>query len=358
MSFNFPFLGLVRIFLFPLSFIYFAIIWCRNRLYDNGILKSVSFNLPVICIGNLSTGGTGKSPMVEYLVRSLKNEVKVATLSRGYKRKTKGYAMADENSTALDIGDEPMLFHIKFPDIAVTVGEERLEAIPQLLHDRPDTGVIILDDAFQHRAVKAGYNILLVDCNNLFTRDWYLPTGNLRDERKNYKRADLVIITKCPPQMTRTQMERTEKEISPLPNQRLFYATIRYSLPYHIFTKETFQLDSNLEVLLITGIANPAPLKKYLQVHTAAYYQLNFNDHQIFTIDDLKDIIKRFDDIQSDSKIILTTEKDAVRLTKFSNALTGLPLYVIPIEHEFLFGGGQQFNTLVKTFIHNFNYTS
>lgn len=357
MNFNFPLLSTIRMLLFPFSFIYFAVIWCRNRLYDTNIFKSASFNIPVICVGNLSTGGTGKSPMVEYLVRCLKDDVRVATLSRGYKRKTKGYAMADENSTALEIGDEPMLFHVKFPDIAVTVGEERLEAIPQLLHDRPDTAVIILDDAFQHRAVKAGYNILLVDCNNLFTRDWYLPTGDLRDERKSYKRAHLIIITKCPPEMTRKQMDDIEKEISPLPYQHLFYSTIRYGLPYHIFTRELFQLNNNLEVLLVTGVANPGPLNKYLQEKTAACYQLNFNDHQIFTIDDLKDIIKKFDSIEATSRIILTTEKDAVRLTKFSNALTGVPLYVIPIEHEFLFKGGQQFNNLVKAFIHNFNYT-
>ncbi len=358
MNSNFPLLGTIRMLLFPFSFIYFAVIWCRNRLYDVNFFKSASFNLPVICVGNLSTGGTGKSPMVEYLVRSLKDELSVATLSRGYKRKTKGYAMADANSTALEIGDEPMLFHLKFPDIAVTVGEERLEAIPQLLHDRPDTSVIILDDAFQHRTVKAGYNILLVDCNCLFTRDWYLPTGNLRDERSSYKRADLIVITKCPPQTTREQMESIKTEISPLPHQHLFYSSINYGQPYHIFTTELFQLHKKLEVLLVTGIANPGPLKKYLQEKTAAYYQINFNDHQIFTIDDLKDIIKRFNDIESTSKIVLTTEKDAVRLTKFSKALDGLPLYVIPIEHEFLSKGGQQFNSLVKSFIHNFNYTS
>ncbi len=357
MNSNFPLLGTIRVLLFPFSFIYFAVIWCRNRLYDTNIFKSASFNLPVICIGNLSTGGTGKSPMVEYLVRSLKDDVSVATLSRGYKRKTKGYALADANSTALEIGDEPMLFHIKFPDIAVTVGEERLEAIPQLLHDRPDTSVIILDDAFQHRAVKAGYNILLVDYNNLFTRDWYLPTGDLRDERSSYKRADIIVITKCPPQTTQQQFENIEIEIAPLPHQHLFYSAISYGLPYHIFTRELFPLNNKLEVLLVTGIANPAPLKKYLQEKTAAYYQLNFSDHQIFTIDDLKDIIEKFNSIEATFKMVLTTEKDAVRLTKFSNALTNLPLYVIPIEHEFLFKGGQQFNNLVKTFIHNFNYT-
>lgn len=358
MNFNFPLIGPIRMLLFPFSFLYFAVIWCRNLLYDKNILKSASFNLPVICVGNLSTGGTGKSPMVEYLVRRLKDDVRVATLSRGYKRKTKGYAMADDNSTALEIGDEPMLFHLKFPDVAVTVGEERLEAIPQLLHDRPDTGVIILDDAFQHRAVRAGYNILLVDYNNLFTRDWYLPTGDLRDEKKSYKRADIIVVTKCPPGMKSKARETIVAELNVLPHQSIFFASIKYGSPYHIYSRQEFQITETVEVLLVTGIANPGPLKKYLQDKTQTYYELNFSDHQIFTIDDLKEIINKFENIQSSSKIILTTEKDAVRLTKFANVLEDLPLYVIPIEHEFLFNGGRHFNDRVNSFIHNFNYSS
>lgn len=354
MNFNFPLLGTVRMLLFPFSFLYYAGIWFRNRLYDAKILKSSSFNLPIICVGNLSVGGTGKSPMVEYLVRLLKEQFAVATLSRGYKRKTKGYALANENSTALDVGDEPMLFHIRFPDVAVTVGEQRLEAIPQLLHDRPQTNVIILDDAFQHRAVVAGLNILLVDCNNLFTRDWYLPTGDLRDEKKSYHRAHLIVITKCRADMTIEEKEEITAEIAPLANQHLFFSTIRYGIPYHIVSKEQSSLSKEVEVLLVTGIANPDPLKRFLEENSARYHQLSYNDHQIFTIDDLKDIIKKFDNIEADPKIILTTEKDAVRLTKFENVLKDLPLYVIPIQHEFLFHAAGQFNKLVQGFIHNF----
>ncbi|MGB5028144.1 MAG: tetraacyldisaccharide 4'-kinase, partial [Chitinophagaceae bacterium] len=167
------FLKSFRILLLPFALLYWLGIAIRNWLYDKRILESTSFGLPLICVGNLSVGGTGKSPMVEYLVANLKNKFKVATLSRGYKRKTRGYAMADEKTTALEIGDEPMQFHLKFPEVPVAVGEERILAIPQLLHDRPETKVIILDDAFQHRTVKAGLNILLTDYNNLFTRDFY-----------------------------------------------------------------------------------------------------------------------------------------------------------------------------------------
>lgn len=354
MNFNFPLLRTVRMLLFPFSFIYYAVIWCRNKLYDTKIFKSASFNLPIICVGNLSVGGTGKSPMVEYLVRLLKDEFAVATLSRGYKRKTRGYALANENSTALEIGDEPMLFHIRFPDVAVSVGEERLEAIPQLLHDRPDTKVIILDDAFQHRSVTAGYNILLVDCNNLFTRDWYLPTGDLRDEKRSYRRADIIVITKCRRDMTVEEKKKITIEIEPLAHQHIFFSTIRYGIPYHIVTRDQHPVTEQVEVLLVTGIANPGPLKKFLDVNAATYYQLTFSDHQIFTIDDLKNIIERFDSMEADTKMILTTEKDAVRLAKFESVLKNLPLYVIPISHEFLFNAAGQFNKLVQNFIHNF----
>src|SRR4030095_6849080 len=193
------FLKTFRILLFPLAIIYWLIIFIRNKFYDLKIFGSATFGMPVICVGNLSVGGTGKSPMVEFLVRNLKDDFKVATLSRGYKRKTKGYALANENSSALEVGDEPMQFKLKFPAVPVAVGEERLDAISQLLHDRPETQCIILDDAFQHRAIIAGLNILLTDQKNLFTRDFYLPTGDLRDLKSSYKRAEIIVVTKCDP---------------------------------------------------------------------------------------------------------------------------------------------------------------
>ena len=358
MNFNFPLIGAVRMLLFPFSLIYYLGIWIRNRLYDKEILKSTSFNFPIICVGNIAVGGTGKSPMVEYLVRMLKDEYAVATLSRGYKRKTKGYALANERSTALEIGDEPMQFHLKFPDVAVCVGEERVYAIPQLLHDRPDTNVIILDDAFQHRVIRAGLNILLVECSNLFTRDWYLPTGDLRDEKKSAKRADIVIITKNDPQLSEKEKEHVISEIQLLEDQQVFFSTISYGHPYHITTRQETCIKDDMEVLLVTGIANPAPLKRLLQESAAAYYQLSFNDHHIFTIDDLKDIIKRFENIAAGTKIIVTTEKDAVRLSKFESQLKDLPLFVMPIEHQFLFNEAPMFNDLIKAFIAKFKQTT
>jgi tetraacyldisaccharide 4'-kinase len=323
-------------------------------LYDQQVLRSTSFNIPLICVGNLSAGGTGKSPMVEFLLKKLHNNWKTAVLSRGYKRKTKGYALARPGTNALEIGDEPMQFHIKFPDVSIAVGEERIVAIPQLLHDKPETQVIILDDAFQHRAVKAGINIVLTDYSNLFTRDWFLPTGDLRDEKSSYKRAELLIVTKCPPSLSEEEKQELEKEIRPLAHQRLFFSSIRYGQPYHIITKEPIQLAPELEVLLVSGIANPEPLKKYLHEVAETYYELLYSDHHIFSIDDLKEIQKKFSQIQASQKLIITTEKDAVRLIKFEQQLQDLPLYVLPIEVQFLFGEEPVFTELMTNFITGF----
>jgi tetraacyldisaccharide 4'-kinase len=278
----------------------------------------------------------------------------VATLSRGYKRKTKGYALANESSTALEIGDEPMQFHQKFPDVPVAVGEKRIEAIPQLLHDRPETGVIVLDDAFQHRSVKAGLNIVLTDYNNLFTRDFYLPTGDLRDLKSSYKRAEIIIVTKCRPELSADEKQKLIKEIKPLPHQQIFFTAIQYGELYHLTNGKKHELDAATEVLLITGIANPRPLKKMLEAHSSSYHMLQYSDHHIFSIDDLREIKKRFEIMNTANKILLTTEKDAVRLVKFNTDIASLPLYVIPVQHRFLFNEGTLFDTIVLDFINNF----
>ncbi len=354
MNFNTIFIRSFRILLLPFALLYGLIITVRNWLFDKKIIKSATFNFPLICVGNLSVGGTGKSPMVEYLIAALKDDYTLATLSRGYKRKTKGYALANENTTALEIGDEPMQFHTKFPDVAVSVGEERLVAIPQLLHDRPDTQAIILDDAFQHRYVNAGLNILLTDCSNLFYNDWFLPSGDLRDQRKSYKRAQIIVVTKCPPGMSEEERNKIRKRISLSSTQRLFFTSLQYRKPYHILTQQMVSLTQQTQVLLVCGIANPAPLKKYLADCTAAYEEMLYNDHHIFTIDDLKKIRQRFDEMAGDYKVIITTEKDAVRLHKFAEELAGLPLCVLPINPKFLFGEEDKFIALVRTFIDSY----
>ena len=354
MNFNVPLLKPIRILLFPFSVLYALVVLIRNLLYDKKILSSTSFNLPLISVGNLSIGGTGKSPMVEWLVAHLKNEFRIAVLSRGYKRKTKGYALANANSTALEIGDEPMQFHSKFPDVPIAVGEERIVAIPQLLHDRPETQAVILDDAFQHRAIQPGLNILLTDYNNLYTRDWFLPTGDLRDGPTSSKRAKVIMVTKCPKELTSSEQAAIKTEIAPSADQSVFFTSLQYGQPYHIIEKNQELITSEHEVLLVTGIANPRSIKQYLLDQTDTYYEMTYGDHHIFTIDDLRDIKKRFSAMSAEKKMIITTEKDAVRLVKFEQELRQVPMYVLPIGHHFLNGEAQSFLHLIVNFIRTF----
>jgi tetraacyldisaccharide 4'-kinase len=332
-----------RFLLLPFSLVYWLGIGIRNWLYDRQILKSSSFGLPIVCVGNLVAGGTGKSPMVEYLVDRLRPMRRVATLSRGYKRKTKGYALANPNTTALEIGDEPMQFHLKFPEVAVAVGESRLEAIPQLLHDRPETEIIILDDAFQHRAIRAGLNILLTEREQLYTRDFFLPVGNLRDQKKSAGRAHMIIVTKCDPGMEEQEREIVIRELSPARGQDVFFTTLDYGKPFHILRRDAIDLSSQPGILLVTGIANPAPLQRYITKHGKRVDTMHYSDHHIYTIDDLKEIKKRFEKLEASEKIIVSTEKDAVRLYKFQGELESMPVYILPVKHRFLFNDEQRF---------------
>jgi len=236
----------------------------------------------------------------------------------------------------------------------VAVGEERVVAIPQLLHDKPDTQLILLDDAFQHRWVKAGFNILLTDYNNLFTRDWFLPTGDLRDLPKSARRADIIVVTKCAPDISLAEKSHVIREIKPRPHQQIFFTAISYGIPYQVITREPWIPNKEAEVLLVTGIANPGALKKHLEENFNGYDELAYNDHHIFTIDDLNYILKKFNQIESTDKILLTTEKDAVRLQKFSQQLRGLPFFVMPIQPVFMFNEENQFTRLITTFIQEF----
>lgn len=357
MNFNTLFLKSFRVLLLPIAILYGLVIMIRNLCFDKKWLESAHFNFPLICVGNLAVGGTGKSPMVEYLVALLGNHFEIATLSRGYKRKTKGYALANEHTTALEIGDEPMQFYLKHPNIAVAVGEERLVAIPHLLQDKPNLQAIILDDAFQHRTVNAGFNILLTEYSNLYSNDFFLPTGDLRDERASAKRAQIIVVTKCSPDLSEEKKAGILRELKPSPAQRVFFTTIHYGIPYHICdVAEKCIITQEDEVLLVCGIANPKPLKDYLLNNTHAYYQQDYSDHHIFSIDDLNDIIKKFEAISYKEKLILTTEKDAVRLIKFREQLINIPLYVMPIRHRFLFDEGSQFDELVVNFIRYFSF--
>ena len=340
----------------PFSLLYGIILIIRNWLFDKNYLKSSAFNFPIICVGNLAVGGTGKTPMVEYLIRILANDYRIATLSRGYKRKTRGFGIANDTTTALEIGDEPMQFHMKYPSTIVAVGEERLVAIPQLLQERPNTQVIILDDAFQHRTVRAGLNILLTERKNLYSRDLLMPAGDLRDTRTSAKRAQIIIVTKCRQALSIQKRDSIIKELRPKANQSVFFTEIVYGQPYHLFSKATYSLQTDMDMLLVCGIASPKPLKEYLTAIVRTYDMLRFPDHHIFSIDDLEEIKKQFEKLRSSNKIILTTEKDSVRLLKFENELKTYPIYVLPIEHQFLFNDADRFYGLVKGYLDTFYF--
>lgn len=336
--------------------LYGLVMWIRNRFYDKGLLTAVEFDLPVIAAGNLSVGGTGKTPHVEYMIRLLKDHFKVATLSRGYNRRTSGYILADETSSAADIGDEPMQFHSKFPDIKVCVGEERMLAIPQLLGDEPDTQVVLLDDAFQHRSIKPGLNIMITDYSRLFTRDYVVPFGRLREGRPGYQRADCIIVSKCPPNMTVTEKQALEKEINPLPHQRLFFTTLQYGALTDMITNQPVEVPASATVLLACGIARPEPLVEELRKRFDQVYLLSFPDHYYYTEKDIAKIKKECSDLPGTNKFVITTEKDAVRLQLLKGALAeqNLQMAVMPVEITFLFGEAPLFNNFIFDYINRY----
>ncbi len=356
MNSNAFFLRSFRVLLIPIALLYGIVIIIRNWLYTKEIISSIEFNLPVICVGNLTFGGTGKSPMIETILSFTNQHYKMATLSRGYKRKTKGFVIVDDTITSLEIGDEPMQFYLKFPQVTIAVAENRIIGIPLLLQDKNNIDAILLDDALQHRKIKAGYNILLTDYSNPFYHDYFLPTGDLRDQKSSYKRSHIIVVTKCPLQLSIKEKENILYHIQPQLWQKVFFTSIQYGAPYHLFdTKKEITLHIDTEILLVCGIANPKPLKDYLQKTVHSYSQLLFADHHIFTIDEINHIQEQLHKINSTHKIILTTEKDAVRLTKFKSILQDVPIYVIPIQHHFLFNTYDEFKKIILHFIQSFH---
>ncbi len=302
-------------------------------------MKSTEFDVPIILVGNLSTGGTGKTPHVEYILRLLKDQKQVATLSRGYGRKTPGFIQANDEHTAKNIGDEPLQFYTKFkPQVNVFVEANRVMGVIRIMSNEPDTEVIVLDDAYQHRAIKAGKSILLTEYNKPFYEDYILPVGNLRERRAEYKRADIVIITKCPDELSEDEMHNIKQRIKPYDYQQVYFSKIMYG-DIKSFNPSFSKVDSkdlsSYQVVLVTGIANPKPLIKKLEKDNVAYKHLKFPDHHNFTPKNISNIIDIFDGISNEKKMILTTEKDAVRL-QTEKRLMSLPLFFIGIEVELL----------------------
>lgn len=344
---------ILRNLLLPFTLLYGSIVWLRNRLYDSGFMSSVSFDIPVIAVGNLSVGGTGKTPHIEYLVRLLQYEYKVATMSRGYKRKTRGFLLADAQTNALKIGDEPMQYHLKFPELVVSVAEDRMTGIPSLLMSRPETEVVLLDDAYQHRSVKPGLNILITDFSNPFYKDYILPYGRLREGRVAYHRADIIVVSKCPLQLSKEQANEVRKSIAPQAHQTVFFSAIKYGMPYYFFDQSPADF-SNKKVLLISGIAKPEPMLAHIQQKAAEVHLLDYPDHHFFTernFEEIKDTLKSWDN----DCVIVTTEKDATRLYLRRELMKSLPVPVIvlPIEVVILLNQQNEFDALVKNFVLN-----
>lgn len=347
-------LSLLRYLSLPFALLYGVVMMLRNFFYDKGIFSSIGFSLPVISVGNLAVGGTGKTPHIEYLVSLLQETYMLATLSRGYKRYTRGFRIAGPNSDAREIGDEPFQFKMKFPDLTVCVAEERMTAIPELLQKKPALDVILLDDAFQHRTVKPGLNILLTDHRRPYTRDHIMPFGLLREGRQAAARADIIIVTKCPPDLSVKDKEALVREIAPRAHQSIYFSAIDY-LPVYPAPGTQAVWNSEHAVLLVCGIANPDPLISRIRKKCSAVYPLTYNDHHYFTEDDISDIIETYGNIPEANKVLLTTEKDATRLLLHQDALhaAGIPVFIQPIGIHFLFDDAEGFRQEVMAFIHS-----
>jgi len=347
-----------KILMYPLALLYGLALWIRNKLFDWDVLPEQKFDIPVINVGNLMVGGTGKTPHVEYLLRLLRPNYKTATLSRGYGRKSLGYILADEQSIAEEIGDEPMLYATKFKDTLVVVCEKRLYAIPNLIGDHPETDVIIMDDAYQHRSVKAGMNILLTMYEKPFYDDLLLPAGTLRELPSGYARADIIIVTKCPSDITESKKKEIIRKINPLPHQKVFFSRMVYLAPVNAFTGESLAETKNLDALLFSGIANAHPFENYCESIFKSIAPLEYKDHYNFDSVDIDDILLRFSKIEGE-KIILCTEKDWMRIrrTDLEDQLKDSPLFYLPIEVKLL-EGEEEFKELLDTFMRSFSIDS
>ena len=329
----------------------------RNFFYRSGLLKGVEFSIPIISVGNLSIGGAGKTPHIEYLIRLLKDYIYVATISRGYRRKTRGFLLVNPRNNAEQVGDEPLQFKRKFPDILVTVGESRTFAIPKILGVQPQTQTILLDDAFQHRSIEPGLNILLTEYQFPFTRDYLLPSGRLREWRSAYRRADYIIISKCPPVLSVEERRAMIEEIKPLKRQKIYFSYYAYQRPYYMFNpSQRLLLQPDLDVLLICAIARTDYLLSFLEPKVKSVKTLEYEDHHYFSNFDLSNLKQSYQAMEGKKKVILTTEKDAMRLELHRPFIieNQLPIFALPVEVRFHGEDGQRFDQDVKQYLLNF----
>ncbi|MEA3504967.1 MAG: tetraacyldisaccharide 4'-kinase [Bacteroidota bacterium] len=345
---------MLKILLLPFAIIYGTITGIRNKLFDWGIIKSKSFNIPIISIGNINMGGTGKSPHIEYLVRLLQSNNNVATLSRGYKRKTKGFKLVKQQATALEVGDEPAQFKHKFRNITVAVDEKRVHGVKKLQELDPYLNVVLLDDAFQHRYIKPGLSILLTDFHNTYNNDYLFPSGTLRESRSGAKRADIIIITKMPKVLSPITKRRLYNEIKPKEHQELFTTYLKYGKLNHVFKKSPVTKAKKFStIIMVSGIANPYPLEEHLRRKCNELITLSYKDHHNFSKKDILNIKKIFDNTFTKNKAIITTEKDAMRImsAEGNELIKELPLYYISVEIGFHKEQKQKFDRIIKKYV-------
>jgi tetraacyldisaccharide 4'-kinase len=343
--------------LYPLSLLYGFIIAFRNQLYDLKFIKSTEFDIPVISIGNITVGGTGKTPHTEYLIRLLGSQFRVATLSRGYKRKTEGFRKVETTSAVTEVGDEPLQMKRKFPEINVFICENRVTGINEILSSGPKPDVILLDDAFQHRRVTPGVNIVLVDYNKPLKKDRMLPAGNLRESPWQIRRASVIIITKCPSEITPITRRIIAKDVHLFPYQELYFTTLQYGALYPVFSEalqsDQFADTGKMGVLAVSGIASPEDMHRYLRNSFAEVETAIFPDHHYYLRSDILLIIQKFVKLKSAEKIIVTTEKDAARLI----SLDGLPgefksaLFCLPVQVRFPDKEGKSFDKKILSYV-------
>lgn len=337
----------------PLTVWYGVSVWVRNLLFSIGILKETSMPVTTISVGNIACGGTGKTPMVEYLLRLFGEEYNTALLSRGYRRTTSGYVEANGDNDTQQIGDEPTMVAHKFPHIKVAVCERRVEGVQRLLQNEQPPQLIILDDAYQHRYIKPTVNILLTEFNHPFFNDRILPFGNLREYRSAYRRAHIIVVTKSPENFHPIIFHNVRQKIKVKPYQRLYFSHIKYGTPYNIFPcnerPTNLDLHQISQVLLVTGIAHPDSLMQYIK-QRCKVVSITFDDHHNYTVEDVEKIRKRFDQMKATNRVVLVTEKDAIKLqhNDLRTALINLPIYCIPIRMVIMGNPDDSFDTTLR----------
>ncbi len=344
----------LQIILFPFALCYGLIVWIRNLLFDLRILPSEHFNIPVINVGNLSTGGTGKTPQIEYLIRLLSSRYFIATLSRGYGRKSDGFIIGSKRSQAKYIGDEPLQYARKFPETKVAVDERRRRGIHLLLEKYPNLDVVLLDDAFQHRYVRPGFNILLTGYHSLYTEDFLLPSGRLREPRSGADRADIILVTKTPKIFSPITRRRIVEEISPHKDQSVLFTYVKYGDPQPVYEQSRPVYPAVVsKILLFTGIAYDYPLREHLQRMCSELVVIKFPDHHLYSRKDIERISQSFRDLPTQKKVIITTEKDTMRLKipELSEILKGLPLFYVPIEVGYQGSDEEKFKNLILKYV-------